>query len=75
MRIIVVVGARPNFIKIGPLMPAFAEAGIDARIAHYYPQVALYAQTVQGRLPGGGRLATYGLWFVREGRVVRWAVA
>jgi UDP-N-acetylglucosamine 2-epimerase (non-hydrolysing) len=34
MRIIVVVGARPNFIKIGPLMPAFAEAGIDARIAH-----------------------------------------
>jgi len=34
MRIIVVVGARPNFIKIGPLMPAFAEAGIDAKIAH-----------------------------------------
>jgi UDP-N-acetylglucosamine 2-epimerase (non-hydrolysing) len=34
MRIIVVVGARPNFIKIGPLMPAFREAGIDARIAH-----------------------------------------
>jgi UDP-N-acetylglucosamine 2-epimerase (non-hydrolysing) len=34
MRIIVVVGARPNFIKIGPLMPALAEAGIDAKIAH-----------------------------------------
>jgi UDP-N-acetylglucosamine 2-epimerase (non-hydrolysing) len=34
MRIIVVVGARPNFIKIGPLMPALAAAGIDARIAH-----------------------------------------
>ena len=34
MRIIVVVGARPNFIKVGPLMPAFAAAGIDARIAH-----------------------------------------
>ncbi len=34
MRIIVVVGARPNFIKIGPLMPAFASAGIDARIVH-----------------------------------------
>ena len=34
MRIIVVVGARPNFIKIGPLMPALAQAGIDARIAH-----------------------------------------
>lgn len=34
MRIIVVVGARPNFIKVGPLMPAFAAAGIDASIAH-----------------------------------------
>ena len=34
MRIIVVVGARPNFIKIGPLMPALAAAGIDAHIAH-----------------------------------------
>lgn len=34
MRIIVVLGARPNFIKAGPLMPALAEAGIDAGIAH-----------------------------------------
>ena len=34
MRIIIVVGARPNFIKIGPLMPVLAEAGIDAPIAH-----------------------------------------
>ena len=34
MRLIVVVGARPNFIKIGPLMPAFAAAGIDAPVAH-----------------------------------------
>jgi len=34
MRIIVVVGARPNFIKIGPLMPALAQAGIDAPVAH-----------------------------------------
>lgn len=34
MRIIVLVGARPNFIKIGPLMPALREAGIDAPIAH-----------------------------------------
>lgn len=34
MKLIVVVGARPNFIKIGPLMPAFAAAGFDARVAH-----------------------------------------
>jgi len=34
MKLIVVVGARPNFIKIGPLMPAFAAAGIDAPVAH-----------------------------------------
>lgn len=34
MRLIVVVGARPNFIKAGPLMPKLSEAGHDARIAH-----------------------------------------
>ena len=34
MRIIIVVGARPNFIKIGPLVPALAAAGIEAPIAH-----------------------------------------
>jgi UDP-N-acetylglucosamine 2-epimerase (non-hydrolysing) len=32
--VIVVVGARPNFIKIGPLMPALAAAGIDAGLVH-----------------------------------------
>lgn len=31
---IVVVGARPNFVKIGPLMPVLREAGIEAPIAH-----------------------------------------
>ena len=34
MRIIVVIGARPNFIKVGPLMPALLEAGHDAALAH-----------------------------------------
>lgn len=34
MRIIVVVGARPNFIKAGPLMPALQEAGFEASLAH-----------------------------------------
>lgn len=34
MRVIVVVGARPNFIKVGPLMPAFEAAGISADIVH-----------------------------------------
>ena len=34
MRLIIVVGARPNFIKVGPLMPVLAEAGHDARLAH-----------------------------------------
>ena len=34
MRIIVIVGARPNFIKVGPLLPALAAAGIDAPVAH-----------------------------------------
>jgi UDP-N-acetylglucosamine 2-epimerase (non-hydrolysing) len=34
LRIIVVVGARPNFIKVGPLLPALAAAGIEAPVAH-----------------------------------------
>jgi len=34
MRLIIVVGARPNFIKVGPLMPALAAAGHDARLVH-----------------------------------------
>lgn len=34
MRLIIVVGARPNFIKAAPLMPALVAAGIDARLVH-----------------------------------------
>lgn len=34
MRLIVIVGARPNFIKVGPLLPALAAAGIEAPVAH-----------------------------------------
>ncbi len=34
MRLIVIVGARPNFIKVGPLVPALREAGHDAHLAH-----------------------------------------
>lgn len=34
MHIFVVVGARPNFIKVGPLMPALAAAGIRADLVH-----------------------------------------
>lgn len=34
MRLITVVGARPNFIKVAPLMPALLAAGHDAALAH-----------------------------------------
>lgn len=34
MRLIVVVGARPNFIKVAPLMPALLSADIDAVLVH-----------------------------------------
>jgi len=34
MRLIVVVGARPNFIKAAPLMPALEAAGFEPRLAH-----------------------------------------
>jgi len=34
MEVIVVVGARPNFIKVAPLMPVLEAAGVRARLAH-----------------------------------------
>jgi len=34
MRLIIVVGARPNFVKVGPLMPALRGAGIQADLVH-----------------------------------------
>lgn len=34
MRVIIVVGARPNFIKVGPLVPALTAAGIAADLVH-----------------------------------------
>lgn len=34
MRVIVVVGARPNFVKAAPLMPALERWGIEATVAH-----------------------------------------
>ena len=33
MRIIAVVGARPNFVKIGPLLPELEGAGIPVDVA------------------------------------------
>lgn len=34
MRLIIVVGARPNFVKIGPLVPTLLDAGIEVPIVH-----------------------------------------
>ena len=34
MRLITVVGARPNFIKVGPLIPALRAAGHEADLVH-----------------------------------------
>jgi UDP-N-acetylglucosamine 2-epimerase (non-hydrolysing) len=34
MRLFIVVGARPNFIKVAPLMPALLAAGVDASLVH-----------------------------------------
>jgi len=34
VRILIVIGARPNFIKVGPLMPALLAAGHDAHLVH-----------------------------------------
>ena len=48
---------------------------LAARSHHYYPQVKAYADSVQRVLPAGERLATFGLWFVKDGSIVRWRVS
>lgn len=34
VRLAIVVGARPNFIKVAPLMPVLSDAGIQAELVH-----------------------------------------
>ncbi|HWS44465.1 MAG TPA: UDP-N-acetylglucosamine 2-epimerase (non-hydrolyzing) [Acidimicrobiia bacterium] len=34
MRVAVIAGARPNFVKIAPLLVSLAECGIDAKLVH-----------------------------------------
>lgn len=34
MRTVVIAGARPNFVKVAPLMPALLAAGMDASLIH-----------------------------------------
>lgn len=48
------------------------DGSLEERVATYHPQVRAYAAAIDGWLPDGGRLTTYGLWFVREGVVVGW---
>jgi UDP-N-acetylglucosamine 2-epimerase (non-hydrolysing) len=38
VRIILLAGARPNLIKVAPLLPAFAEAGVNAEVAFTGPR-------------------------------------
>lgn len=45
------------------------------KVRHYHPQVAAYADALAGRLPGGAGLASWGLWFLKDGALVRWGAA
>ncbi len=67
MRLIVVVGARPNVIKVGPLLPELARAGVQVDLA--------FTGTRASSRPGdaGGAVSFYGVelpeptWFVDIG--------
>jgi hypothetical protein len=51
------------------------DAKLQEKIAEHHGQVAAYAAAARRLLPNGGKLASYGLWFVSGGVVARWSVA
>lgn len=67
MRLIVVVGARPNFVKIGPLLPELERAGHDVDVAF------TGSRETQRSSAGGGSVTFYGVavaspkWFLDIG--------
>lgn len=59
MRLIVALGARPNMVKIGPVLPEFARAGIEY-------DVALVSSRAEERAESrGGVVSFFGLDLVR----------
>lgn len=59
MRLIVALGARPNMVKIGPVLPEFTRAGIDF-------DVALVSSRAQERAESrGGVVSFFGLDLVK----------
>lgn len=67
MRLIVVVGARPNFVKIGPLLPGLESAGHNVRVAFTGSREMSRSST------GNGEVSFYGVtvrspdWFLDVG--------
>lgn len=49
------------------------EPDLGAKVRHYHPQVAAYAAALAGQLPGGAGVASYGLWFLKDGALVQCA--
>jgi len=67
VRLIVAVGARPNVVKVGPLLPELLRAGIDARVAF------TGSRRVDHPEDAGGSVSFYGVemmapdWFLDIG--------
>ena len=67
MRMIVVVGARPNFVKVGPLVPRLVQAGHDVDIAFTGSRAATRAEERGGTLSFHGVEVQAPRWFLDVG--------
>ena len=67
MRIIAVVGARPNFVKIGPLLPELEAAGIPVDIAFTGSRESSRTEGADSRLTFYGVSVPPPRWFLDVG--------
>jgi len=67
MRLIVVVGARPNFVKVGPLLPELEKAGHQISVVFTGSRVGERAANGEGRMTFYGVAVPTPKWFLDVG--------
>ncbi len=67
MRLMVIVGARPNFVKVGPLLPELENAGHDVSVAFTGSRKGKRQENGEGRMTFYGVAVPTPEWFLDVG--------